>query len=70
MIFSPGRVNTWKIKKKVDGNGTGSIPTYNALKYLRVIKFFHKIVMKETEVGEKGSVWKLEGQVAINFLSV
>ena len=70
MIFSPGRVNTWKIKKKVGGNGTGSIPTYNALKYLRMIKFFHKIVMKETEVGEKESVWKLEDQVAINFLSV
>ena len=70
MIFSPGRVNTWKIKKKVDGNGTGSILTYNALKNLRMIKFFHRIVMKETEVGEKGSVWKLEGQVAINFLSV
>ena len=70
MIFSPGRVNTWKIKKKVDGNGTGSILTYNALKYLKVIKFFHKIVMKETEVGEKESVWKLEGLVAINLLSV
>ena len=70
MIFSPGRVNTWKTKKKVDGNGTGSIPTYNALKYLRMIKFFHKIVMKETEVGEKGSVWKFEGQVAINFFSI
>ena len=70
MIFLPGRVNTWKIKKKVDGNGTGSIPTYNALKFSRMIKFFLKIVMKETEAGERGSVWKLEGQVAINFLSV
>ena len=70
MIFLPGRVNTWKIKKKVDGNGTGSIPTYNALKYLRMIKFFHKIVMKETEVGEKGSAWKFDGQVAINFFSI
>ena len=70
MIFLPGRVNTWKIKKKVDGNGTGLIPIYNALKFSRMIKFFLKIVMKETEVGEKGSVWKLEGQVAINFLSV
>ena len=70
MIFSPGRVNTWKTKKKVDGNGIGSTPTYNALKYLRMIKFFHKIVMKETEVGGKGSAWKLEGQVAINFFSV
>ena len=70
MIFSPGKVNTWKIKKKVNGNGTGSIPTYNALIYIRMIKFFLEIVMKETEVGEKGSVWKLEGQVAINFLSV
>ena len=70
MIFLPGRVNTWKIKKKVDGNGTGSIPTYNALKFSRMIKFFLKIVMKETEVGERGSVWKLEGQVAIKFLSV
>ena len=70
MIFLPGRVNTWKIKKKVDGNGTGSIPTYNALKFSRMIRFFLKIVMKETEVGEKGSVWKLEGQVAINSLSV
>ena len=70
MIFLPGKVNTWKIKKKVDGNGTGSIPTYNALKYLKMIRFFHKIVMKETEVGEKGSVWKFEGQVAINFFSI
>ena len=70
MIFLPGKVNTWKIKKKVDGNGTGLIPTYNALKFSRMIKFFLKIVMKETEVGEKGSVWKLEGQVAINLLSI
>ncbi len=70
MISSPGRENTLKIKKKVDGSGTGSIPTYNALKFLRMIKFFHKIVMKEMEVEEKESVWKLEGPVVINFLSI
>ena len=70
MIFLPGRVNTWKIKKKVDGNGIGSIPIYNALKFSRMIKFFLKIAMKEMEVGERGNVWKLEDQVAINFLSV
>tara|TARA_Y100001980_G_C14150432_1_gene33354 strand:- start:149 stop:361 length:213 start_codon:yes stop_codon:yes gene_type:complete len=62
MIFSLGKVNTWKIKKKADGNGTGSIPTYNALRYLRTIKFFLEIAMKETEVEGKGSVCNLEGQ--------